>query len=223
VSGSASFPFRTAPGSDAEIRRVIEADENTTYLVDDLMPADVSPNVLVDVPLDGGPPVLVGTSDQILTDTFVHQGNLAPSRATRIQEMARDAVRLAQWLQTQGYSGPAGFDFIEWEDDGARRYALCELNPRVNGATYPLALLERFRPLGCRACLSVNLRTRAGNFEQLRPELGALMLQPGHTSGLLPYNTGCLAVGKFTGAFLAPSHEEAEAMLAAFRRDHPAS
>jgi hypothetical protein len=218
VAGSANYMFRRENADPAAICRALGRDGNTTFLVDDLMPADVSPNVLVNVPLDSEPPVLVGTSDQILNDALEHQGNIAPSRAARLDDMVRDALQLAGWLQQEGYTGPAGFDFIEWGPPSAPQYALCELNPRINGASYPLGLLDRLRGPGCGACLSVNLKTNAASFAQLREQLAGFLLQPGKSSGLLPYNTGCLRFGKFTGAFLAASPEDAEHAVAEVRR-----
>jgi hypothetical protein len=187
------------------------------YLVQVPQPVTVSPNLQLVVPPERGPMPCVSASDQRLHDRIVYQGNLFPSVARTLPAMLESARRLGRWLQSEGYAGLVGFDFCEYTDPrtGETCHFLAEINPRVNGATYPRALMER---LGARACATTSLPTTARSFAELRDRLGARLYSPAARHGAVPYNAGCLTAGCCWFALLGDTRAEVEGLLAALGR-----
>ena len=75
---------------------------------------------------------------------LAHKGNLYPSSAKTVKDMAASARKISEWLQAEGYYGLAGFDFGEYvnPETGKGEHFLAEINPRMNAAAYPRALME---------------------------------------------------------------------------------
>jgi hypothetical protein len=226
TSGSSTLVVGDNPASTQNpLRTMARRGDNRTYLVDPMFDVIASPNIQVFVAPSLGTISCVSIGDQRLNAAMVHEGNLYPSEAERLPEMKAAAWKLAEWLRAGGFSGLAGFDFVEYSSPqtGEREYFLAELNPRVNGVTYPKSLMERFSDRagpgapGCvRAFLSANVRTGARSFAELRTRYGHLFFNPAAGKGLFPYNTGCLANGKFSVAFLGRSRTDVQAMHGQF-------
>jgi biotin carboxylase len=223
-----SGTFLMDPGTDAlesTLAAVSKRRDNRFYLVEERVDACVSPNLMLYLPPPPAPIRCLGVTDQVLDGELVHRGNRFPAQARLARAMERDALRLARALRGEGYRGLAGFDFLEWEPrpSSGRRYFFVELNPRVNGAFYPLATRARLngmqercgRPL-INAFLSRALRTRPMSFQTLTELTRDLFFDPERGSGVLPYKTGGLRFGIVTSVALAASAEAADGMMSEF-------
>ena len=212
AAGSATHLVAAGDTGEELAHRLGESEANRIYLVEAMVEATASPNIQLHIDEQDGTLECVGISDQRLDSDLVHVGNGHPSEARCLDEMVRWAGTLARWLRDAGYAGIVGFDFIEYVDDrGQPRALLAEVNPRVNGATYPLALLER---LGMSAFVSGTLNTDLDTFDELRTILSDVLYLPGRRAGLIPYATGCLREGKCPVVALAPTHGEAAKLYA---------
>jgi Pre ATP-grasp domain len=213
AAGSATF---LANGSSDELDlladRLSRRTDNRIYLVEAMVDAVASPNVQIHIDLRGSPQC-VGVSDQLLDGGLTHRGNAHPSDARCIEDMITWACIIGEWLGDTGYVGIAGFDFIEYlASNGTPKAFLAELNPRINGATYPLAVRERIAPRS--AFVSGMVATQAGSFAELSERLSHLLYSRQRRSGVIPFATGCLDYGKCGIIALAPTRREAAELLA---------
>jgi hypothetical protein len=191
---------------------LLERTDNQVYLVEAMVDATGSPNVQMHIDGDGCIEC-VGVSDQRLDSSVAHLGNVAPSKARCLGKIVSWAYCLAEWLRNAGYVGIAGFDFVEYDGTrGEPRALLAELNPRVNGGTYPLAVLEQFRETG--AFVSGIVSTEAESFAEMRETMGELLFSRGQGKGVLPYATGTLRHGSCPAIALASTREEAAELYA---------
>jgi hypothetical protein len=225
ASGSSTFVVGRG-GEDASgvLRRIAARTDNRIYLVEAMVEATVSPNVQIQVPADGGPLVSVGVTDQRWSRGLTHAGNQLPSSARTVEAMDAWARMLANWMRDQGYTGLVGFDFVEYRDSrtGGHRAILAEVNPRVNGGTYPLAVRARLNQAAARsgrppapAFVSGTVDTRARTFARVRAAIGHLLFDPDRGTGVLPYATGCLEHGKCALVALAGSRLRAAELYGA--------
>jgi hypothetical protein len=199
ASGSATR-IVTGTGDLADAVDWAAGRNEATYLVDRLHEVRMSPNVLVFVPPEPDRPVhFVAATDQILDTSLGHAGNRFPSRAALLDEMVAHAELFGRRLRKEGYAGWVGCDFCEHRDPatGAPRLFFAELNARVNGACYPVALAARWHASGgpMAAFVSGFVQTGARSFAEFADQLGQRLLRLGGRPGVLPYNTGCLAHG----------------------------
>jgi biotin carboxylase len=218
AAGSATFSAGPDTESLAALATEVAARrENRIYLIESMVEMTSSPNVQMEIPGERGPIECVGVTDQRWERSLVHGGNLFPSTASGIAQMVSWARTLGEWLQSEGFAGLAGFDFVEYTDrSGMPGAFLAEINPRVNGATYPLRLTRRLnaaqraasRP-EIAAFVSGTIETDAGSFAELRDSLDGLLFSPERGEGLVPYVTGCLPHGKCSMVALAASPTEA--------------
>lgn len=222
AAGSATFcAGRGSENISALAGRLIARRENRIYLVESMVEMTASPNVQMQIEGDNRSIECTGVTDQRWERTLVHGGNTYPSRARCVAEMVAWARTLAGWLRGAGFIGIAGFDFVEYTDrSGAPRAFLAEVNPRVNGATYPLRLAGQLnaaqRAAGLPetgAFVSGTLETRAGSFAALRESIHGLLFSRGRGAGLVPYVTGCLPYGKCGVVALAASFSEADELF----------
>ena len=222
AAGSATYcAGRGGEHSSTLARRLAERGENRIYLVESMVEMTASPNVQMQI--DGGSRSIecTGVTDQRWERTLVHGGNLYPSRAGCVPEMVAWAHTLAEWLRSAGFVGVAGFDFVEYLDpSGIPRAFLAEVNPRVNGATYPLRLAERLNAVQREAGLpeigafvSGTIETRANSFAELRDSIDGLLFSTERGEGLVPYVTGCLPYGKCGMVAVAESSSEADELF----------
>jgi hypothetical protein len=206
-------------GDDADgvIRRLIRSTNNRTYLVEVMVTATVSPNILLHVQPRGGAITCVGVTDQRWERVLVHGGSVFPSIAHTSEAMVGWARRLAAWLQHEGYAGLLALDFVEYADpqDGAPRAFLTGVSPRVGGATYSLAVLERLNAVQRRsgypessAFVSGTIQTRHQTFLQLRDALGPVLYAPATGRGAVLHDIGLLREGKCGVTVLGPSRNE---------------
>ena len=105
---------------------------------------------------------LFDTTEQILSEDSVHEGNESPPFYVREHrglqdELLRQAGMAGEWLHGRGYRGTASVDFLVTFREGIDYTVhVCEINARVTGATYPSVLARHFLPEG--AWLLRNLR-----------------------------------------------------------------
>lgn len=220
AAGSATF----TADSDQQIvelaGRLARSRENRIYLVESMVDVTVSPNVQMHIDRETRGIRCGGMTDQRWERPLVHGGNVFPSSACMTAEMLSWARTLAEWLNTVSYTGVAGFDFVEYEDSfGRPRAFLAEVNPRTNGATYPLRLRRRLnvaqREAGLpeiRAFVSGMIDTEVRTFSELRDSWDDRLFCPYTGSGLVPYVPGLLPHGKCGVVALAGSRDEAEAL-----------
>jgi hypothetical protein len=99
---------------------------------------------------------------------------------------------------------------------------LAELNPRFNGASQPVAMLERLnranraagRPLIAAFAAGV-VPTPARTVAELVAQLGSALFDPARGSGAVPFHTAGLPDGSCGLAVFGPSRDEAERQLTA--------
>lgn len=201
-------------GLDAALVDIAGRMDNQVYLVEAMVHAIVSPNVQMYIAAPPGEIRCVGVTDQRLNDEVVHSGNVCPSRAETMTGMLSGARIMSRWLQAEGYVGLVGFDFVEYADarTGARRWLLAEINPRVNGATYPVAVLDHLQQAARRtgtprpeAFVSGSVATSVRSFAELRDRCAGQLFDLRTGRGAVPYNVVCLEQGNCGLVVLGPS------------------
>jgi hypothetical protein len=206
-------------GEDVEglLRRLAQREDNRVYLIEALVPAIVSPHVQLHVAPDGGPITCVGVTDQRWERPFVHGGNVFPSSGRRVEMMLDWSGRLAGWLQGEGYTGLLGLDFVEYADPATEeiRTLLAEVHPRVDGATYPLAILQRLnaarRSAGgpeSAALVSGTLELRPCGFGAFRRAAERFLYSPRTGRGMVPYHVSGLGQGRCGVVMLGGTRDE---------------
>jgi len=217
-SGSSTFIVENRKDSiQKALHEINRRTDNTVYLVEVMLDVIVSTNVMLHVGPGGDSIVCVGITDQRLSDQLVHEGNLYPSKARTVREMLGSAEKIAKWLQGEGYRGLLGLDFGEYLNPatGEPHHFLSEINPRMNGAAYPKAMMEYLNEKQKKrggpyveSFLSASRRTDAASFADLQTRYGSLFYSPQTGRGLVPYNTGILQDGKFALALFGQSRDE---------------
>lgn len=102
---------------------------------------------------NNGEVVLFDVTDQLLSKSSIHEGNLSPpiniDPASQVyEEMLQQAGRVATWISSTGYKGTGSVDFLVFKKNGKPMVHVCEVNARVTGATYPSLVALRFNPAG---------------------------------------------------------------------------
>jgi Pre ATP-grasp domain len=225
ASGSSTFVVgRGGEDTNGLLRRLASRSDNRIYLVERMVEATVSPNVQIHIPADGAPLECMGITDQRWSRGLTHVGNQLPSSARTVDAMEAWARILAHWLRSQSYTGLVGFDFVEYRDPvtNGLRVILAEVNPRVNGGTYPLAVRARLNAAAGRAgrpqapaFVSGTVQTRAASFARVKTVIGHLLFDPDRGTGVVPYATGCLEHGKCSLVALAGSRLRAAELYGA--------
>ena len=202
---------------DGVIRRLIRRTNNRTYLVEVMVATTVSPNILLHVQPRGGAITCVGVTDQRWERLLVHGGNVYPSIARTTEAMVGWARRLASWLQHEGYAGLLGLDFVEYADrqTGEPRALLTGVSPRVGGATYSLAVLERLNAVQRHgghsesgAFVSGTIETRHRTFVELHAALEPALYASATGRGAVLHDVGLLREGKCGVTVLGTSRNE---------------
>jgi hypothetical protein len=227
-SGSSLFIVENNTESiQKALREIAEKRDNKIYLVEVMLDAIVSPNILMHIEPSYGRILCVGVTDQILSEKLVHEGNIYPSTAKTLKDMMNSALIMSKWLQAQGYGGFIGFDFVEYlnNETGEIKYFLAEINPRINAANYSRSLMEHLNRNQMQndrqyieAFVSTNIKTKTGSFSELSELYGHLFFKHETGKGLFPYNTGCLERGKFALAFFGKARNDVTEMYEDFRR-----
>jgi hypothetical protein len=223
-SGSSVFTSRSLTPR-ALIDAIGRRSDNSLYLIEPLFEARVSPNVEI-VLEPGVPPARqVGVTDQVLGPDLVYTGSIHPSRATLASPMVEDSLAIAGWMRRRGFTGRIGFDFVEHRTGGRSARFLTEINPRVNGASYPLTLLKRLAQLARNrgapapeAFRTGYLRVRMKDFGELSQASDSLLYDPSQGEGVVFYATGLLSGGKVGAACLGRTTEAVEGLQARLAR-----
>jgi hypothetical protein len=228
VSGSSTFVVDHGTNDLASVLdQITRRADNDVYLVEVMVDAVASPNVQMHIAPETGAITCLGVTDQRWSRPLAHAGNLFPCAASCVDEMIRWSRVFAEWLRDEGYLGVAGFDFVEYREPatGASRVLFAEINPRINGATFPLALLERLahdrqaagRP-AIGAFVSASIETPARDFAELRARIDPLLYSPECGIGVVPYLSAMLPFGKYLAAVFGPSHGEVVRVLEEVQR-----
>jgi hypothetical protein len=230
AAGSGTFIAEGPPNEIKwKLRAFVEKQVHHIYLVQVMFDIAATPNVLMFVDPDTGGIWWVGATDQRLDKNFAHKGNVFPSRAKTLADMICSARKLARWLQTEGFTGLVGFDFVEYvhPETGENQYIFVEMNARVNASTYPVFLMERLNAFqaGCsapfiKAFLSAKTTMKATSFSELQKLYGRLFFDAGTGRGIIPYNTGGLANGICDLVFVGSSRQDVEDMYQRFSETH---
>jgi hypothetical protein len=119
--------------------------------------------------------------------------------------MVEDSLAIVGWMRHRGFTGRVGFDFVEHDrgTNGRPGYFLTEVNPRINGASYPIALIARLAALARRidapaptAFQTSNVPVRVRAFAGIENLCGPLLYDPARGEGVVPYTVGALPLGK---------------------------
>ncbi|HET9333206.1 MAG TPA: peptide ligase PGM1-related protein [Gemmatimonadota bacterium] len=219
ASGSSTFTA-DARGIEASLEAIAGRTDNRAYVVEPLYEAAASPNVEVIVE-EGA--LRAAATDQLLDGALAYQGSVHPSGARRLPEMLASARALAAWMRGGGFAGRAGFDFVERTGQSLPGYFLTEINPRINGASYPLALLGRLARRAERlgvptpaAFRTRSVASSARDFDDLARLSGGLLYDPARGEGVVPWSVAALEFGKVGIASFAASPERAEEIFADF-------
>lgn len=133
-------------------------------------------------------------TDQILSESSIHEGNTSPPMElgdTLREELLRQAGEAGTWVHNQGYRGTASVDFlvVRSHDQPQSSVYVCEVNARITGATYPSVLARHLLPNS--AWLMRNLRLEFAiegeRLLQLINKMG-LLYNGKSASGVVPLN-----------------------------------
>lgn len=224
ASGSSTFTL-LPDDIDEVVDAIGRRTDNTVYLVEPFFEATTSPNVEVVIEPGRAAPPRVGVTDQILSPELVYLGSTYPSSARRTTDMVGDSLAIVDWMRSRGFSGRVGFDFVEHDrgDDGNAGYFLTEINPRVNGASYPVGLIARLTAgRGCigapapAAFRTSNVGVTVRDFSRLEALCRALLYDPERGEGVIPYTVGALPVGKVGVACFGDSRSRVAELFAEF-------
>lgn len=228
ASGTSSFIVsRGGYDVDTLVQEIVRRADNDAYLVEVMVDAVASPNIQLEISQDDGAIYYLGATEQRWSRPLVHAGNVYPCVADTLPEMVRWSYVLAEWLRGEGYVGIFGADFVEYVDPstGERRILFAEVNPRVNGSTFPLMLARTLdaaqrvaRRPACPAFVSGTVTTDASSFAALYARAGHLFYRPATGAGAVPYLVGSPLDGKYSAAVLAGTRDAAVEMMAELQR-----
>lgn len=204
----------------ADIKMTVIPD---VWLVDAWHAPLCSPNVQYYLDSDRGEVIFLTATDQRLNVKMEHIGNSWPSSAENIQQIIEAGRQVARWYLESGGAGIIGIDFVEYRcpQTSETSFFFAELNPRVNGATYPVAVVERLnrrqfesgrRPPQIRSFISGHISTHCRDFRSLVRSLDELLYDPDSSYGLFPYNLAPLSAGSFDGVACGRHRDEAVAI-----------
>jgi hypothetical protein len=203
------------------LRHIAHQGHTNIFIVEPFYDVEISPNIGMFIDPRDGAISCVSLSDQILDGQVRHLGNRFPTQARLADQMVAAATNACQWLRDQGTTGFLGFDFCEYRVPGSteRQFFFAELNPRYNGATYPMHLVDR---LNARACGSVaprwnafrasTITTNLTSYMALQTLLGDLFFDGREVAGIIPYNIGLLQHGKLMLAIVGETTDHVEAL-----------
>ena len=222
MRGSDNLTLESESDMDRLREWLAQREHLRCYLVESFVPVTASPNLQMWIER-AGPSIqvdLMHTTNQRFNDMGRHIGNAYPHNTELEPDLRASAHLLARWLAANGYTGPVGVDFIETVDrtSGNTAHLLAEINGRINGSTYVLALWSRINQVrNERRCAPINawisntnIRVQNCTFAQLCDQLGSHLYTHASRRGVVPYNTGLLKHGIMNAVILADSVEESE-------------
>lgn len=168
--------------------------------------------------LDEESVVIYDLTEQILSQSSVHEGNESPppylaDHMDWKNELLRQGGIAGQWLHGQGYRGTGSVDFLLVEfENGDVSVFVCEINARVTGATYPSVLARHFLPEGSWLLRNLRFETPLPGEDllDLLEKSGDLFIPGKSETGVLPVNFNQGADGLIhKGQFLCLAHSTA--------------
>lgn len=224
ASGSSVFLVgRDEYEIEACIRQADGQTHTNDFLVEPFFDVDVSPNIGMFIDPRDKKVSCVSISDQLLEGGVCHVGNRYPSEAQLLPEMIAAAEQCCRWLADRETTGFLGFDFCEFRRPGRaeRDFFFAEINPRLNGATYPAHVLSR---LNARAphprwttFRAMTIETDLSSYSAFRARCGDLLFDGRQSTGLIPYNVGLLQHGKLMVTVVGESVDDVVALETEFR------
>ncbi len=180
IGGHGVWRIENTQGIDQLANGIKVANPDRKFIWQPLKAVTNSPNVQYEITDDSC--TLLGISAQQMTESFAFGGNNFPSPLSNNQSILDQSQETAQWLQTQGYRGLVGFDFIVTTN---QEVYIVEINPRVNTSTFPLILSHH---LGVEAFkLMTGLPTQTVGFDELQSLIGSELLYDQHRKdGIIP-------------------------------------
>lgn len=155
----------------------------------------------------------LGITEQLLDDKLEYHGNCYPLSTTiQLEKIQQDSYCICEQLQSQGYRGILGMDFIETREG---KLYIVDINGRANASSFGLNVIRKLFPDSYQTkYFSILTHINIGKnvtFAELIDKLGKKTLfdkQKGQ--GILPYNTGCLQWGIFSAIVIANTQQEWE-------------
>jgi hypothetical protein len=170
---------------------------------------------------------MLGADNLRLDGRLTHRGNEYPSAQQNEAALHTAAEIMGRWLATAGYRGPLGLDFLVTGKPGEppEQVLLAEINGRINGATYVIAVTERLNqrrasgdrvPLACWRS-STGIATLPRCFAGFADALDDLLYAEDRAAGIVPYNVGMLSHGSVNLLFVGACEQELDALEAEAR------
>jgi hypothetical protein len=222
ASGSSVFVVSSDKGEVRQcLHSVSQQGHTNVFLVEPFYDVDVSPNIGMFIDPRDRAISCISVNDQIMDGKIRHLGNRFPSQARLADQMVAAATRYCRWLRDQGTTGFLGFDFCEYRVAGSteRQFFFAEMNPRFNGATYPVHLLARLNAqVGCentprwREFMALTMQTSLKSFSALQSLHGDLLFNGRAAAGIIPYNVGLLQHGKLMLTVVGETSGDVEAI-----------
>lgn len=180
IGGHGVWRIENAQDIDELVNGIKVTNPDRKFIWQPLKAVTNSPNVQYEISDDSC--TLLGISAQRMTESFAFGGNDYPSPLSENQSILDQSQRTAQWLQSQGYRGLVGLDFIVTSN---QEVFIVEINPRVNTSTFPLILSHQ---LGVHAFkLMTGLPTQSVGFAELESLVGSDLLYDQHRKeGIIP-------------------------------------
>jgi hypothetical protein len=207
--GLAVWPIRNQAELNAFTINLSQCNTEELFLVEKMYDVLCSPNI--QYLISESAIQALGMSDQILDQGMKHHGNTYPSSATQLETLWHNSRRLCEALQTQGYRGLLGLDFIETTE--GKVFAV-DINGRANASSFGLYVLRKLFPDSYPEKHLIMLTHinigKPATFTELRDILGHNLFDLQTRQGILPYNTGFLQWGKFSAIIIANTQQESE-------------
>ncbi|MFO7957758.1 MAG: hypothetical protein R6X33_11750 [Candidatus Brocadiia bacterium] len=220
ASGCATHVINSSPGSLSSALEAVRAQNvNSTFVVNVMFDLTASPNVQFFIAPDDGAITTLALTDQRFDRTGRYDGNIYPAPVRNAEAMVRAVRKVAAWLRDAGYRGLGGCDFCEYREPatGEIRWFLAELNARINGATYPMALAghlnRRAEAQGhptVGAFLTGSVQSTAPSFGELLEDLEGFLFRLAEARGIVPHSAAMLPEGKFNIVVLGRTRGEVE-------------
>lgn len=135
IGGHGVWSIKSSEDIDELSQATAQTHADQQFVIQPLLDVVNSPNVQFEI--CENEVVSVGLSDQTMTERFAFGGNTYPSVSSENKLIHEQSQKLVQWLQSAGYRGMVGIDFIVVPSGDV---FIIEINPRVNTSTFPLVL-----------------------------------------------------------------------------------
>ena len=209
--GLAIWPIMDEETFNTFQQDVSQCHPKEQFIVEKLYDVISSPNIQYQI--EPNAIHALGITEQLLDDKLEYHGNHYPlSTTTQLEKIQQDSYRICEQLQSQGYRGILGMDFIETREG---KLFIVDINGRANASSFGLNVIRKLFPDSYQTkYFSILTHINIGKnvtFAELIDKLGKKTLfdkQIGQ--GILPYNTGCLQWGIFSAIIIANTQQELE-------------